>query len=158
MVVDLYLLRKVFLHLLHPGPIELEQVHHQHKTYLLIHSQINSISKLFVDQQQIKFKEETSVQTQQVVVLWKESIILDREEVLFQMVQLSTQFHLKVGLLPLWVLVICQEVILMNKVQVAYQIHLCDLKANLKTTNKKLELVLELLIIIYKEEELSIIR
>ena len=150
MVVDLYLLRKVFLHLLHPGPIELEQVHHQHKTY--------SISKLFVDQQQIKFKEETSVQTQQVVVLWKESIIPDREEVLFQMVQLSTQFHLKVGLLPLWVLVICQEVILMNKVQVAYQIHLCDLKANLKTTNKKLELVLELLIIIYKEEELSIIR
>ena len=84
------------------------------------------------------------------MVLWKVQIILDRGVVLFQMGQLSIQFLLKVGLPHLWELVTCQALILMNKVQVAYQIHLCDLKANLKTTNKKIELVLELLIIIYK--------
>lgn len=127
MAVDLYLLRRVFLHLLHPGPIELEQVHHLHKIYLLIHSQINLVRQHFVGQWQDKFKEGTSVQILEVVGLWKVSITLDREGVLLQMERLSIQFHLKVDQHPLWVLAICQEVILMNKVQVAYLILLCDL-------------------------------
>jgi len=61
------------------------------------------------------------------VALWKVLIILDREEVLFQMVQLFILFHLKVGLHPLWELVISHVLILMNKVLVLYQIILCDL-------------------------------